>query len=56
MVNIKKYIEVLKLAQKPTKGEFYKYSRLVVIGIAILGLLAFIIKIIMTFVTLPFLG
>jgi protein translocase SEC61 complex gamma subunit len=56
MVNIKRYIEVLKLAQKPTKSEFYKYSRLVIIGIALLGVIAFIIKIIMTFITLPALG
>lgn len=53
MVDIKKYIEVLKSAQKPTRDEFYRYSRLVVIGIALLGLIAFVIKIIMTFVTLP---
>ena len=52
-MSFKKYLEVLKLAQKPTKEEFYKYSRLVVIGITLLGVIAFIIKIIMTLITLP---
>lgn len=56
MVNLKRYFETLKLAQKPSKEEFTKYSRLVVIGIALLGIIAFIIKIIMTFITLPLLG
>lgn len=56
MFSLKKYIEILKLAQKPTKDEFYKYSRLIVLGIAILGAIAFIIKIIMTLITFPVLG
>jgi|Deesub1362B_J571_1020462.scaffolds.fasta_scaffold00004_237 protein translocase SEC61 complex gamma subunit len=56
MSTLRRYLDILKLAQKPSWEEFSKYSRLVVIGMALLGVIAFIVKIIMTLATLPLLG
>jgi len=39
----KKYIRVLKLARTPTRDEFQKIAIVAAIGIAIIGLLGFII-------------
>lgn len=39
----RKYIRVLKLARTPTKSEFWKISAVSAIGIALIGVLGFII-------------
>ena len=39
----RKYIRVLKLARTPTKGEFWKISAVSARGIALIGVLGFII-------------
>lgn len=39
----KKYIRVLKLARTPTRDEFQKIAIVAAIGIAIIGLVGFII-------------
>lgn len=39
----RKYIRVLKLARRPTKQEFWKISAVAAIGIAIIGILGFLI-------------
>lgn len=41
---LRKYINVLKLARKPDKREFWQYTRLIFIGILFLGSIAFIIN------------
>ncbi|HJJ47805.1 MAG TPA: protein translocase SEC61 complex subunit gamma [Methanocorpusculum sp.] len=42
----RKYIRVLKLARRPTKEEFWKISAVAAIGIALIGLIGFIIAIV----------
>ena len=44
----KKYIRVLKLARTPTRDEFQKIAIVAAIGIAIIGLVGFIIYEIMS--------
>lgn len=39
----RKYIRVLKLARTPTKSEFLKISAVAAIGIALIGVLGFVI-------------
>lgn len=39
----RKYIRVLKLARTPTKSEFWKISAVSALGIALIGVLGFII-------------
>ncbi|HJJ32503.1 MAG TPA: protein translocase SEC61 complex subunit gamma [Methanocorpusculum sp.] len=39
----RKYIRVLKLARRPTKQEFWKISAVAAIGIALIGVIGFII-------------
>ena len=44
----KKYIRVLKLARTPTRDEFQKIAIVAAIGIAVIGLVGFIIYEIMS--------
>lgn len=39
----RKYIRVLKLARTPTKAEFWKISAVSALGIALIGVLGFVI-------------
>ncbi|HJJ47247.1 MAG TPA: protein translocase SEC61 complex subunit gamma [Methanocorpusculum sp.] len=39
----RKYIRVLKLARRPTKQEFWKISAVAAIGIALIGVIGFLI-------------
>lgn len=39
----RKYIRVLKLARTPTKAEFWKISAVAALGIAVIGILGFLI-------------
>ncbi len=39
----RKYLRVLKRARRPTKDEFFKISAVAVAGIAVIGVLGFII-------------
>ena len=39
----RKYLRVLKLARRPTKDEFFKISAVAAAGIAVIGVLGFII-------------
>ncbi|HJJ31006.1 MAG TPA: protein translocase SEC61 complex subunit gamma [Methanocorpusculum sp.] len=39
----RKYIRVLKLARRPTKQEFWKISAVAALGIAIIGIIGFLI-------------
>ncbi|HJJ69776.1 MAG TPA: protein translocase SEC61 complex subunit gamma [Methanocorpusculum sp.] len=39
----RKYIRVLKLARTPTKSEFWKISAVSALGIALIGVLGFLI-------------
>jgi len=45
----KRYIRVLKLAKKPSWDEFWLYTKLTLIGISLLGVIAFIIQLISSF-------
>lgn len=40
---LRKYLRVLKLARRPTKDEFFKISAVAAAGIAVIGVLGFII-------------
>ena len=42
----RKYLRVLKLARRPTKDEFFKISAVAAAGIAVIGVLGFIIYLI----------
>ncbi|MDV0442126.1 Protein translocase subunit SecE [Methanocorpusculaceae archaeon Ag1] len=42
----RKYLRVLKLARRPTKEEFFKISAVAAAGIAVIGVLGFIIYLI----------
>jgi|LSQX01.2.fsa_nt_gb protein transport protein SEC61 subunit gamma-like protein len=42
----RKYIRVLKLARRPTKEEFWKISAVAAVGIALIGVLGFLIYLI----------
>ena len=44
------YIEVLKLARKPSREELWLFIKLTFIGIGILGSLAFVVKLIFSYV------
>ena len=45
----RKYIRVLKLARTPTKSEFWKISAVSALGIALIGVLGFIIYLLFEF-------
>ena len=47
-----KYIKVLKLARKPSNEEFFLFSKLTLLGIGIIGIIGFIIKVLMSFLLL----
>jgi protein transport protein SEC61 subunit gamma-like protein len=49
----KKYLQVLKLARKPDGREFWQYTKLVFLGIALLGVIAFTIKMIFGLFIVP---
>jgi len=42
----RKYLRVLKLARRPTKDEFWKISAVAATGIALIGVLGFLIYLI----------
>ncbi|MDO9522650.1 MAG: protein translocase SEC61 complex subunit gamma [Methanocorpusculum sp.] len=42
----RKYLRVLKLARRPTKDEFWKISAVAAAGIALIGVLGFLIYLI----------
>ncbi|AET65742.1 protein translocase SEC61 complex subunit gamma [Methanothrix harundinacea] len=44
----KDYIRVLKLARKPTREEFLMISKISILGIALIGMLGFIIYVFLT--------
>jgi len=44
------YIEVLKLARKPSRDELWLFIKLTFIGVGILGLLAFVVKLIFSYI------
>ena len=44
------YMEVLKLAKKPTRKELWLFIKLTLMGVGILGALAFIIKLLFSYV------
>jgi protein transport protein SEC61 subunit gamma-like protein len=46
--NYKDYIRVLKLARKPTREEFLMISKIAILGIALIGMLGFIIYVFLT--------
>ncbi len=46
----RQYIRVLKLARKPTKQEFWKISAITALGIAIVGILGFLIYLLFYYV------
>ena len=46
--NLQEYIRVLRLARKPTKEEFLTISKISILGIALIGILGFIIYIFLT--------
>jgi len=48
--NIQEYIRVLKLARKPSRDEFMMISKISVLGIALIGMLGFIIYVLLTVV------
>ncbi len=41
---LKKYFQVLKLARKPDWKEFWQYTKLIFLGVTILGVIAFAIN------------
>ena len=47
-----KYIKVLKLARKPSNEEFFLFTKLTLLGIGIIGIIGFIIKVLMSFLLL----
>ncbi|MCR3882788.1 protein translocase SEC61 complex subunit gamma [Methanotrichaceae archaeon M04Ac] len=46
--NYKDYLRVLKLARKPTREEFKTISKISILGIALIGMLGFIIYVFLT--------
>ena len=40
---LKKYINVLKLVRKPSRSEFWEYTKLIFIGLGLLGAISFVI-------------
>ena len=46
----RKYIRVLKLARRPTKEEFWKISAVAALGIAIIGVLGFLIYLLFEYI------
>jgi protein transport protein SEC61 subunit gamma-like protein len=46
--NYKDYIRVLKLARKPTREEFLMISKIAILGIALIGMMGFIIYVFLT--------
>ena len=46
--NYREYIRVLKLARKPTREEFLTISKIAILGIALIGMLGFIIYVFLT--------
>ncbi|MGC9514734.1 protein translocase SEC61 complex subunit gamma [Methanocrinis sp.] len=46
--NYKDYLRVLKLARKPTREEFLMISKISILGIALIGMLGFIIYVFLT--------
>ncbi len=47
-MNIKEYIRVLRLARKPTREEFTMIAKVSMAGIAIIGMIGFLIYILLT--------
>lgn len=43
---LRKYINVLKLARKPDKKEYWQYTKLIFLGILILGSISYVIGVI----------
>jgi protein transport protein SEC61 subunit gamma-like protein len=46
--NYREYVRVLKLARKPTREEFMMISKISILGIALIGMLGFIIYVFLT--------
>jgi len=46
------YREVLKVARKPSRKELWLYTKLTLLGIGVLGALAFIIRLLFTYIWL----
>ena len=44
------YIEVLRLAKKPSTKELWLFIKLTFLGIGVLGVLAFVIKLIFSYI------
>ena len=44
-----KYIRVLRMSKKPSWEEFWLYTKLTLIGISLLGVISFIIKLVASF-------
>lgn len=43
---LEEYVRILKLAKKPTLKEFWQYFKVVAIGVSLLGIIAYLIKMI----------
>jgi protein transport protein SEC61 subunit gamma-like protein len=46
--NYREYVRVLKLARKPTREEFFMISKIAILGIALIGMMGFIIYVFLT--------
>ncbi|MEM0056966.1 MAG: protein translocase SEC61 complex subunit gamma [Candidatus Geothermarchaeota archaeon] len=40
------YIRILRLAKKPTLKEFWQYLKVILVGVSVLGLVAYLVKMI----------
>ena len=43
---LKKYLNVLKLARKPDRKEYWQYTKIIFLGILVLGSIAYLIGVI----------
>lgn len=48
-----KYTRVMKMAKKPNFEEFWLFAKLTILGVGILGLIAFIIRLLVTYLLVP---
>ncbi|MFQ5951346.1 MAG: protein translocase SEC61 complex subunit gamma [Candidatus Geothermarchaeales archaeon] len=48
-----KYRRVIRMAKKPGLDEFWLFAKLTILGVGILGLIAFIIRLLVTYLLTP---
>ena len=46
--SLQEYIRVLKLSRKPTRDEFMMISKISILGIALIGMIGFILYVLLT--------